>query len=145
MVCKKCHLDKSDFFWKRTRSGKTTLHRQCSDCMGLAQKKRYDANPDYYINITKRRQRQLRQQVVEAYGGKCVCCGESNPIFLAIDHVNNDGHTHRVKGKHFGPKLYLIIVKQNFPSHYQLLCYNCNMGKHLNGGTCPHQNEPSAT
>src|SRR5690349_6288281 len=37
----------------------------------------------------------LRQQALEAYGGRCVCCGESTPEFLHFDHVNNDGAEHR--------------------------------------------------
>ncbi len=33
------------------------------------------------------------------YGQRCACCGETEPAFLAIDHVNNDGNVHRKKVK----------------------------------------------
>jgi hypothetical protein len=30
-------------------------------------------------------------EMLSAYGGKCVCCGESEYKFLAIDHINGGG------------------------------------------------------
>ena len=29
-------------------------------------------------------------------------------------------------------------MKNNYPDYLQILCWNCNLGKSLNGGTCPH-------
>jgi hypothetical protein len=41
---------------------------------------------------TKRAQAICREAVYAAYGGyKCNCCGESEPMFLSIDHIDNDG------------------------------------------------------
>ena len=41
---------------------------------------------------TRRAQAVCREQVFEAYGGyKCNCCGESEPMFLSIDHIDNNG------------------------------------------------------
>jgi hypothetical protein len=82
--------------------------------------------------------RKLRQEVFEAYGGfKCVCCGESLEILLTIDHINNDGNYHR---RTIGRTSVLRWLKDNnYPEGYQVLCFNCNMGKHLNKGICPHQ------
>jgi hypothetical protein len=31
------------------------------------------------------------------------------------------------------------IIKNNYPDDFQILCANCNWGKQLNGGVCPHQ------
>lgn len=40
--------------------------------------------------------RQLRKQkTFNHYGNKCKCCGETNHIFLSIDHINNDGADYR--------------------------------------------------
>ncbi len=36
--------------------------------------------------------RNLRAKVLSHYGGKCSCCGESTPEFLAIDHTEGGGH-----------------------------------------------------
>lgn len=81
----------------------------------------------------------LREKVINHYGNKCVCCGENNPKFLSIDHINNDGNKHRRSIKTFsGFHFALWVVKNSFPKFLQLLCYNCNMAK-AHWGKCPHQ------
>lgn len=84
----------------------------------------------------------LRDKVFEGYGGyKCNCCGESNPHFLQIDHVYNDGNKHRKKiGS--GNAFYRDIIEKGFPDCFQVLCSNCNWGKRING-VCPHKWECS--
>lgn len=76
----------------------------------------------------------LKKQVIEKYGGKCVCCGESEILFLTIDHVNNDGYKDDDKYKSF----YYILRKEPIREDLQVLCFNCNCGKAINGGVCPH-------
>lgn len=82
-------------------------------------------------------QRGLRDDAIKAYGGyKCVCCGENGKMFLCIDHINNDGNVHR---KELGKtNIYAWLRDNEYPNGFQVLCYNCNYGKHLNGGACPH-------
>jgi len=81
--------------------------------------------------------------VIEAYGGKCACCGESEPMFLVIDHKMDDGAEHRSMigiGKSkvgSGSIMYAWLIKNEFPKDFQLLCANCNMAKQSGG--CPHQ------
>ena len=91
---------------------------------------------------TKRNQDRCRNDVFTAYGGyKCNCCGETEKMFLSIDHVNNDGAAMR-KAKLYsgnGTGFYLWLRKNNFPNGFQVLCMNCQVGKHKNGGVCPHQ------
>jgi hypothetical protein len=85
---------------------------------------------------------ELRRQVFMAYGGySCKCCGETEPLFLSIDHVNNDGAEMRRSGVHSrgGTHFYQWLRKSGFPDGFQVLCMNCNVGKHRNGGVCPHQ------
>ena len=81
----------------------------------------------------------LREELFAAYGGKCVCCGESNPYFLELDHINNDGASERRKhGNQFVE--WVTLRKRGFPKEkHQLLCANCNKGKLRNGGICPHK------
>jgi len=94
----------------------------------------------------KQRRHNRRRKVVDHYGGKCACCGESKILFLSIDHINEDGAKHRAEimgspdgGRRIGSTIfYKWLEKNNFPEGFQVLCHNCNMGKHLNGGTCPH-------
>jgi len=90
----------------------------------------------------KRRARQRADEkriVFEHYGNRCSCCGESELCFLAIDHIDGDGNNHRKKIGKWGSGFFKWLIKNGFPEGFQILCHNCNMGKHLNGGICPHK------
>ena len=82
----------------------------------------------------------VKEQILDHYGRKCICCGESELLFLDLDHINNDGYQHRkeigIKG---GSEFYRWVIRNNFPSDLQILCANCNHGKARNNGVCPHQ------
>ncbi len=80
-----------------------------------------------------------RLLVIQHYGGKCVCCGEQESLFLQLDHVNNDGGTHRKEIGHSSHRLHLWAIRNNYPDTLQVLCANCNQGKERNGGICPHK------
>jgi hypothetical protein len=89
----------------------------------------------------KTRRENNRAAAIEHYGGKCMCCGETEPCFLAIDHTDGDGNTHRKEINKYGSTFFKWLVDNDFPEGFQVLCHNCNMGKHINGGTCPHQSD----
>ena len=92
-----------------------------------------------------RRNRALRDGAFMALGDRCACCGEVNSLFLQIDHIHNDGWTHR---KRLGNgimsnsqyRLYKEILSGKTEG-LQLLCANCNWGKARNNGICPHEEE----
>lgn len=86
------------------------------------------------------RNRKEKELVLSAYGGsKCACCGETQILFLTIDHLANNGSNERKDiGIRGGCAFYRFLRKANYPSGYQVLCFNCNAGKHMNGGICPH-------
>ena len=83
----------------------------------------------------------LRLEVLRAYGGKCHCCGESNPLFLTIDHKNGDG-SEEMRRNHWhqrgGYPVWALAKRQGYPNRYQVLCWNCNTGRYRNKGICPH-------
>jgi hypothetical protein len=93
---------------------------------------------EYNKVYNKVRRLKIKKIVLEHYGNKCVCCGETNEAFLTLDHINNDGAKQRQKHRSAGGVLHNYIVKHGFPTDIQLLCYNCNCGKFVNGGICPH-------
>jgi hypothetical protein len=102
----------------------------------LVEFRRKEAEKSRRLNLA------LREEVFAAYGGNlCTCCGEQEPMFLTIDHVDNDGAKMRREGVHSrgGTQFYQWLRKNRFPPGFQVLCMNCNLGKHRNGGTCPHQ------
>jgi len=99
---------------------------------------------------SKRAYWKLKEEAFMAYGGYvCQCCGETEPLFLSIDHINNDGYLYRQSKKNSagtyskvgrcGETLFRWLKKNNYPEGFQILCLNCNGGKHRNGGICPHQ------
>lgn len=109
-------------------------------CAACAYKKRYWENRGYYIQKERKRQKRLRLMVLEHYGGsppRCKCCGESHYEFLAIDHIEGGGHRERKASGAFGKHFYRLLVKNNLPEGYQVLCHNCNNAKGFYG-YCPH-------
>lgn len=82
----------------------------------------------------KQTERKLKDAVLDIYGRACACCGEKEPLCLTLDHVDNDG-----RFDVHGHKLYKQILDSDFlRADLQTLCYNCNIGRYLNGGICPH-------
>lgn len=85
----------------------------------------------------------VKADTMAAYGGHCVCCGETGIAFLTIDHIYGGGNIERrekfngVAGKAF----YLWLKRNDYPKeNYQILCHNCNQAKSI-CGVCPHQTD----
>lgn len=96
---------------------------------------------------SRRRGASLREAVFSHYGKACACCGENEPMFLSIDHVDNNGSEMRRNGVHGhgGSHFYYWLKSNGFPAGFQTLCMNCNSGKYRNGGICPHQAREGVT
>lgn len=95
----------------------------------------------WVANSDRKRIKETREKILELYGHSCACCGETEPIFLTLDHINNDG----AKERKMGPRTsYAQAIKSYDPTRYQILCYNCNMGRARNKGICPHKQKTSA-
>ena len=63
---------------------------------------------------------------------KCMCCNESEIDFQTIEHVRgkkNYPHDPR-KG---GNKLIAWLKNNNYPTGYEVLCYNCNCARGMYG------------
>jgi hypothetical protein len=113
-VCKRCRT--------RDRYGRRVLCRECTDS-------------------TRRYQTKLKYEVLSAYGGKCACCGERDARFLTLDHINNDGAEEKRSLSPSGKRsfgIYNYLKRGGFPvGRYQVLCWNCNSAKRVDG-VCPH-------
>jgi hypothetical protein len=95
----------------------------------------------------KSRRNQIKAIVFAKYSGssqyRCVCCGETELFFLTLDHINNDGAEFRKQNFGFqgaaGYRTYSWLLKNGLPEGLQVLCANCQHGKRMNNGVCPHQ------
>lgn len=102
---------------QKAEEGKTT----CTDCREenrLRSKKQWEDK---------------RRQVLDHYGRKCECCGETEEAFLHLDHD--------WKGP-LGPgtnrNLTDEVIRAGFPAYVRILCANCNFAIRF-GRICPHQ------
>lgn len=89
----------------------------------------------------------LRYDVLSHYSNgsmTCACCGESIQRFLTIDDMDDFHNTYK-KAIGSGIRFYRWLRKNNYPYGYQVMCFNCNSGRDLNGGICPHKEAKNAT
>lgn len=94
-----------------------------------------------YRRIYKRHYRwKLKLEALNAYGGHCSICGISNPQYLTVDHIDNDGADHReqVMGSRraAGWNFYAWLRKEKYPPGYQILCWNHNSSKDTHPELC---------
>ena len=129
-VCTKCLTYKTwDFYYKRVRKGGGPKF-YLSTCIECTKRQVAPTN-------TLRRQR-LKLETLARYGGYCACCGETEPTFLTIDHIDGNGRQHRREtGTESGADFYWWLRRNNYPAGFQVLCWNCNCARHIKG-TCPH-------
>ena len=157
-ICSKCQKQKplSEFLLhKKTPNSEPKPYSRCKQCckesrqdyertnkekVYIRRKKWRENNKEILLKRTRENNWKLKITVLKEYGGKCKCCGEDNPEFLAIDHIFNDGGVHRKELRtHGGTSINYWLKKNNYPKdRFQILCHNCNMAKQY-WGTCPHQ------
>jgi len=158
-VCPRCKSEKNVSEFHKRRNTRDGLYRICKSCNCASVLRSYHENPQPTINRSavwakenRERSRQhknesqrslrpyYRKLALDHYGHSCVCCGEAEEVFLEIDHINNDGALHRDTEKGLrGSRICQWLVKQGFPSGFQVLCRNCNFAKFRNKGVCPHR------
>lgn len=107
------------------------------------EKERAKMKPRILANLRYGREAvsKLKFETMQAYGGHCNCCGETQVEFLSLDHINNDGGRRRREGlDRVGKNFYFDLKKAGFPKRddLQVLCYNCNFSKRYTG-RCPHE------
>lgn len=107
-------------------------------------KVRRRTNVEKYKERSRKQLQDLRIQIIEAYGGwVCACCGETIRQFLTLDHVYNDGFKEKKVGRRTRDTstFFRRLRREGFPNkdRYQVLCWNCNLGKARNNGVCPHR------
>ena len=71
----------------------------------------------------KRMVRNLRLEVINKLGGKCIKCGFNDTRALQLDHINGGGRQELLRcGTHYA--MFKKILEN--PEGHQILCANCN-------------------
>ncbi len=98
----------------------------------------YWSNRNKAIATQKVYRQSQKDAILDHYGRFCACCGEDEPVFLSLDHINGDGAAHRRETrKRSGASMYALLIREGFPPGFQVLCFNCNFAKRT-GNACPH-------
>ena len=138
-VCRECGIELTDENWYA--SHKKIPNYICKKCDYKRVKKWRQNNRDGYNQIGRESNHRLRDDVINAYGGKCACCGETRKEYLSIDHKNGNGNKQKREiGVAGSTGLYYWLRQNNYPKGFQVLCFNCNMGKR-NYSVCPRDKE----
>lgn len=146
-TCTKCSTSKDISKFAKQAKGKHGVTSVCKECKREYNRDHYAPGSEAHTNklqYLRDYRQQVKEQVFAHYGKQCACCGEDEPIFLTLDHMNNDGADHRrelLPGTPRGASADAVwrwVVKNDFPDTFQILCFNCNCGKQANG-VCPHQ------
>lgn len=125
--CSRCQQSKPDSDFDRR--GKI-LKCWCRECWRL------HYNDKARIQARERHAARKAKALSE-YGTVCQRCGISDPDVLTIDHINNDGASHRKElqasqnSKIGSSKVYQWLEKNGYPNGFTVLCFNCNIKKHL--------------
>ncbi len=118
-ICSTCHINKNEscFAISNNKHDRMGLRFECRECHS-------------------KRNRKLKEAAMNALGGFCKCCKQSDMDKLNVDHILEDGNIIRRNGNRSSSSLYRTVLKGD-NDNLQVLCFNCNYSKHKNG-SCIH-------
>lgn len=100
--------------------------RRCIECSTKKRASFYEENKTHENAVSKAKRHALRLEVISAYSvdRACELCSERHVEFLVVDHIEGGGNQHR---KEVGrSSFYRWLKKNEYPSGFRILCYNCN-------------------
>ena len=105
--------------WEKLVRNKTPKRKQW-------QKKYRENNMEKIRKNNDKYNHNLRQKVIDLFGGKCKRCGFTDMRALQIDHINGGGYQ-EIKNLSAKYRYKMVIESvENKEKKYQLLCANCN-------------------
>lgn len=141
--CRKCWKPRAQCRWGKDGDS------YCLDCRSLLQKSRDKQRKDSGLCRCGRKTidrhkscvecsgQEAKKIVFDHYGRRCTCCEDFFiDAFLTLNHKNNDGAAHR---KIIGSRIYPWAIRNGFPDFLETNCWNCNCGRRVKGGVCPHE------
>jgi hypothetical protein len=130
---------------------KDGYERQCKSCRGEGRRALYHADParerelqtiwaaanrDRINAAARARRLEALRHYSKTDEPSCACCGEGMLAFLTFEHIDGGGRQHR---RQTGGGGFISWLRANgYPEGFEVLCMNCNHGRRVNGGVCPH-------
>ncbi len=131
--CSKCGRVKPLSAFHQKASNSDGRQSYCRECRSEYVRQRYQ-RPGIAERARcreKERRERHRAEMLKHLGGRCALCGESEPLFLTVDHIDGNGNRHRAKVGE-SHHLWRHILREGCPTNkYRILCFNCNCA--LNG------------
>lgn len=124
LYCKVCTNQKNRESWRRYAEIRKSANRQWQH-----------EHKEWRRDNVNKKYRELRDTVLNNYGGKCSICGFADKRALCIDHVNGNGLKERKLTSAAG--IMRRIIREGYPNDYQILCANCNLIKAINNREIP--------
>ncbi len=128
--CNKCKLEKEEDQFNFKNKKLNLRSKVCKACTRKAIKDHYQRNRSYYLSKANKRnekQKKEQQELLLEFLSKnpCIDCGESDPIVLEFDHIENKFENVSVMVKsRFSTKKLLEEIKK-----CEIRCANCHRRK----------------
>lgn len=141
-TCSTCKIEKplddEHFASFKSHRSQRRFRSWCKPCENERMKQWRKLRPELVVKSSRMYHANLRLGALKHYSNgtmTCACCSESEVLFLCLDHINGGGNAHRrsLREPGSGFHLYRWLKDQGYPLGFQVLCYNCNMAKHLLG------------
>jgi hypothetical protein len=128
-----------DNFHKSSRrsSGLAVWCKECKSERGKTQYRNKVSTPEgskAFKDRGRKRREHLRRSALQAYGGKCACCGEDWDPYLELDHIDGGGSEHRS----LVGSVWQDLKSRGYPPGFQVLCSNCHSAK-TRRAECRHE------
>jgi hypothetical protein len=81
-------------------------------------------NKKNVLESSYRYRKECKEKIYAHYGNKCNICGSEKNLHL--DHINNDGSSHR---KEYKGNIDVWAIRNKYPDNLQILCQVCNEHK----------------
>jgi hypothetical protein len=121
-ICTSCKIEQDiDQFSKRTAS-KNGISTRCKTCNKNYLKNHYSENKKYYYNKKKKFQCNGKEFIWSFLKlKKCSDCGESNPLLLEFDHIDDKSHNISAMIRSHSPDSVLKEIEK-----CEVVCANCH-------------------
>ena len=129
LKCNRCHERKpvADFAWRRKKRGQHDSF--CRPCRAAYKREHYQANKARYIKqarVQKELRRVERTLFLLEYFARhtCVDCGESDPVVLEFDHVDEKGEKAFEVARNFAERRWQDVLAEM--EKCEVVCANCH-------------------